>query len=134
MDKMINIVTLKNWHQLEQESRTVADKLSDWIGEFVGSWMFVIIHIAWFGVWILLPIEPFPFGLLTMVVSLEAIMLSTFIMMSQNRQADRDRAQANADYATNITAKEEIEELQGQLSRIEIDKLDKILKILEEKK
>lgn len=134
MDKMMDVVKLKNWHQLDIDSRTYADKLADWIAEFVGSWLFVIIHVIWFGIWILLPVEPFPFGLLTMVVSLEAIMLSTFIMMSQNRQADRDRAQANADYATNVTAKEEIEELQGQLSRIEIEKLDKILKILEERK
>jgi uncharacterized membrane protein len=54
-------------------------------------------------------------------------------MMSQNRQADRDRAQAQADYETNIAAKNEIENLERTLSRIENEKLDKILKILEDK-
>jgi uncharacterized membrane protein len=54
--------------------------------------------------------------------------------MSQNRQSDRDRAQAQADYETNITAKQEIEELQRRLNRIEIDKLDKIIKLLEDEK
>ncbi len=134
MDKMFEIFQVKNWHQSDQASRSYADRLADFIAEFVGSWMFVIIHVICFGVWIIIPIEPFPFGLLTMIVSLEAIMLSTFIMMSQNRQSDRDRAQAQADYETNITAKQEIEELQRRLNRIEIDKLDKIIKLLEDEK
>jgi len=78
-----------------------------------------------------LPIEPFPYGLLTMVVSLEAILLSTLIMMSQNRQSERDRHHADDDYRTNVEAKVEIEDLQARLARIEDEKLDKILKILE---
>ena len=81
----------------------------------------------------MLRIEPFPFGLLTMIVSLEAIFLSTFIMISQNRQSDRDREQALADYTTNVEAKKEIEELQMRLARIEDKKLDKILELLEKK-
>lgn len=134
MDNMFKMFQVKNWHQSDRESRSFTDRLADIIAEFVGSWMFVIIHIVWFSVWIIVPIEPFPFGLLTMVVSLEAIMLSTFIMMSQNRQSDRDRAQAQADYETNVAAKQEIEQLQAQLARLEIDKLDKIIKLLEDEK
>lgn len=65
-------------------------RAADRITGFVGSWLFVGIHALWFGLWILLRIEPFPFGLLTLLVSLEAIFLSTFVMMSQNRQAERD--------------------------------------------
>ena len=100
---------------------------------FVGSWTFIWIHVVWFTLWILIPVEGFPYGLLTMVVSLEAILLSTLIMMSQNRQSDRDRLQADADFETNIEAKKEIEELQVRLARIEDEKLEKILKILEQK-
>jgi uncharacterized membrane protein len=66
------------------------DKAADIITGFVGSWVFVGIHAFWFIIWIVLRIEPFPFGLLTLLVSLEAIFLSTFVMMSQNRSAARD--------------------------------------------
>src|SRR5262252_983068 len=65
-------------------------KAADAITGFVGSWAFVGIHASWFVLWIVLRIEPFPFGLLTLLVSLEAIFLSTFVMMSQNRSAARD--------------------------------------------
>lgn len=124
---------LRNWHTAHLDSRKWADRLADIITNFVGSWSFIIIHILWFGIWILFKVEEFPFGLLTMIVSLEAILLSTFIMISQNRAADRDRAQAQADFETNVSAKEEIEELEKHLARIENEKLDRILSLLEKK-
>lgn len=120
----------KSWHDLYVEEREAGERIADKITAFVGSWPFIYIHLVWFGAWIWLPVEPFPYGLLTMIVSLEAIVLSTFIMMSQNRQAERDRRQADADYRTNIEAKLEIEDLQRRLHRIENEKLDKILKLL----
>ena len=67
-----------------------AAKAADYITAFVGSWLFVGIHAIWFIAWITFHPEPFPFGLLTLLVSLEAIFLSTFVMMSQNRQAEKD--------------------------------------------
>jgi uncharacterized membrane protein len=70
--------------------RDLGAKAADVITAFVGSWAFVGIHAAWFILWILLRLEAFPFGLLTLLVSLEAIFLSTFVMMSQNRSAERD--------------------------------------------
>ena len=123
----------KSWHDWYVEERSAGDRIADKIAAFVGSWPFVYIHIVWLGFWILYPVEPFPFGLLTMIVSLEAIILATLIMMAQNRQAERDRRQADADYRTNVDAKLEIEEIQRRLHRIEIEKLDRILKILDEK-
>ena len=123
----------KTWHDVYEETRTAGDAVADKIAAFVGSWSFVYLHIVWFGLWMFLPVEPYPYSLLTMIVSLEAILLSTLIMMAQNRQGDRDRHQATADYETNLKAKEEIEELQTRLARIEDEKLDKIIKILEEK-
>ena len=120
-----------NWHQKDKATRSWGDFCADLIAGFVGSWTFIIIHIVWFGIWIILPIEPFPYGLLTMIVSLEAIFLSTLVMISQNRESDRDRLQAEADYETNRSAKVEIEELQTRLAHIEDDKLDKILALLQ---
>ncbi len=76
-------------HHIWQPS-DLGDKAADIITGFVGSWVFVGIHAFWFILWIILRIEPFPFGLLTLLVSLEAIFLSTFVMMSQNRSAARD--------------------------------------------
>lgn len=70
--------------------KDVASKAADIITGFVGSWLFVGLHSLWFILWITLRIEAFPFGLLTLLVSLEAIFLSTFVMMSQNRAAERD--------------------------------------------
>ena len=66
-------------------------KASDAITGFVGSYWFIWIHLLWFTAWIVFHVEAFPYGLLTMIVSLEAIILSTLVMISQNRQADRDR-------------------------------------------
>ncbi len=123
----------KTWHDRYREARSAGDAIADKIAGSVGSWAFVYVHVVWFALWILLPVEPFPYALLTMAVSLEAILLSTLIMMAQNRQSARDRHQAQADYETNLRAKEEIEQLQTQLARIENEKLNKILRILEEK-
>lgn len=67
------------------------EKLSDIITGFVGSYWFIWLHLIWFGAWIGFRVEAFPFGLLTMIVSLEAIILSTLVMISQNRQAAKDR-------------------------------------------
>jgi uncharacterized membrane protein len=120
-----------NWHQREERDRSMGDRFADMIADFVGSWPFVIIHALWFAIWILYPIESFPYGLLTMVVSLEAIFLTTLVLMSQNRQEERDRTQAEADYETNVKAKEEIEDLQLRLTRIEDEKLNRILELLE---
>jgi uncharacterized membrane protein len=75
----------------EQERAEVAqNRIADRITAFSGSMLFVYIHIIWFGCWIGFGVEKYPFGLLTMIVSLEAIFLSTFVMISQNR-ADAKR-------------------------------------------
>ena len=75
----------------ERERRQKAEnRVADRITKFSGSMLFVYIHIAWFGLWIGLGVESYPYGLLTMIVSLEAIFLSTFVMISQNR-ADAKR-------------------------------------------
>lgn len=76
------------------------DRISDKITAFCGDLRFLVVHAIWWGAWIGFGVEPFPYGLLTMVLSLEAIVLSTFILISQNRQADRDRLLEEQDFAT----------------------------------
>jgi uncharacterized membrane protein len=87
------------------------DRAADQITSFAGSLMFVYIHSVWFGIWVLLNVgilgaslefDKFPFGLLTMIVSLEAIFLSTFVMVSQNRQAARADIRSELDFETNL--------------------------------
>ncbi len=121
------------WHDTYKRARTGAQRIADAIATFTGSWVFLALHAIWFFFWIYLKVEAFPFGLLTMIVSLEAIFLSTIILISQNRQSQRDRIQANADYETNLEAKKEIEHIMMRLDAIEEHKLDKILSILEKK-
>ncbi len=86
-------------------------RIADMISTFAGSMVFVYIHLVWFGIWIVanvgwlgpsLVFDPFPFGLLTMVVSLEAIFLSTFILITQNRQGARSEMRAEFDFRNNV--------------------------------
>jgi uncharacterized membrane protein len=77
-------------HHAQERAQSVQNRIADRITAFAGSMTFVYIHIAWFVCWIGFGVEDYPFGLLTMIVSLEAIFLSTFVMISQNR-ADTKR-------------------------------------------
>lgn len=127
-----------NWHDTHKKQSSFAEKLADKVSSFVGSWSFLLLHVIWFTVWILFKVEPFPYGLLTMIVSLEAILLSTIIMISQSRAGDRDRVQAQHDYRINEDAKLEIEELQIAVERIEDEHFktlnEKVDKLLDKKK
>jgi uncharacterized membrane protein len=69
----------------EERARGVQNRIADLITRFAGSMPFVYVHMVWFSIWIASGVEDFPFGFLTMIVSLEAIFLSTFVMISQNR-------------------------------------------------
>ncbi len=89
----------------EQRAQSAQNRIADVITAFAGSMAFVYIHIVWFGAWIGFGVEKYPFGLLTMIVSLEAIFLSTFVMISQNR-ADSKR-QALADHQWDFVQTEE---------------------------
>jgi uncharacterized membrane protein len=88
-----------------ERAQSVQNRITDRITAFAGSMTFVYIHIAWFGCWIGFGVESYPFGLLTMIVSLEAIFLSTFVLISQNR-ADLKR-QVIADQAWETVRDEE---------------------------
>jgi uncharacterized membrane protein len=92
---------------------TWQNRVADSMTAFSGSMTFVYLHVIWFGAWLLcnegvfgksLIFDPFPFGLLTLIVSLEAIFLSTFVLISQNRQQERADRRSQADYENDIRA------------------------------
>jgi uncharacterized membrane protein len=84
---------------VEHRKARIQDRLADSITRFAGSMSFVFLHVVWFAAWISLGVEHFPYGLLTMIVSLEAIFLSTFLLISQNRADERRQLLANAEWA-----------------------------------
>jgi uncharacterized membrane protein len=84
----------------EQRAASVQNRIADQITAFAGSMWFVYIHIIWFSCWIGLGVEKYPYGLLTMIVSLEAIFLSTFVMISQNRADAKRQVIANQQWQT----------------------------------
>jgi uncharacterized membrane protein len=83
-----------------QRAAGVQNRIADRITAFAGSMAFVYIHIAWFGCWIGFGVEGYPYGLLTMIVSLEAIFLSTFVMISQNRADAKRQVVADLQWRT----------------------------------
>jgi CRP/FNR family cyclic AMP-dependent transcriptional regulator len=112
------------WHRLRgvtnanaviEVRATTWQRVADVIASVSASWAFVLMHIAWFAGWMIFngvkrtaALDPYPFGLLTMIVSLEAIFLSIFVLISQNRAAHKDRIRADLDYQVNLKAQHEI--------------------------
>jgi uncharacterized membrane protein len=125
---------LRNPNAAIAEATTGWQRVSDRVASVAASQAFTLAHIGWFGLWILLNtlaaarilpealgFDPYPFGLLTLIVSLEAIFLSIFVLVSQNRQSERDRIRTDLDYQVNVKAHVEILGIASQLDRIEQD-------------
>jgi uncharacterized membrane protein len=131
----------KTWHEKHTETLSFGNRIADSVANGMGSWKFIIIQTILVILWMSLNIMAFvhhwdvyPFILLNLLFSTQAAYAAPIIMMSQNRQSERDRIQAQDDYQTNIDAKLEIEALALKLDSIETEKLDKIIKMLEELK
>lgn len=134
-------MTPNTWHEKHRSTFTFGQRVADDVARGMGSWRFIILQTILVLIWMAGNIvgflehwDPYPFILLNLLFSTQAAYAAPIIMMAQNRQSERDRAQADADYATNIEAKKEIEALQMRLNSIETEKLDKILAILEKQK
>jgi uncharacterized membrane protein len=138
-------------------SRTRLERLADWVSELFGSNGFLIVNLAWFVIWCawnsgaipgLVPFDPFPFGLLTMVVSLEAILLSIFVLIAQNRSERGNELRAEVDLQVDLITEQELTkvlelvakiatkqgidlsgdaELAEMLSPTNVDKLERVL-------
>ena len=120
-----------------EDRRTTVERAADWIAAFSGSITFLMLHVVIFAAWILLNtnwlpgwkppmFDPFPFGLLTMVVSLEAIILSVFVLLSQNRQVAKDRIRGDIEYEVNLKAELEIAQLHEKMDRLHIEALRRL--------
>ena len=128
----------KNWHESHKETMSFGDRIADNVANGMGSWSFIIWQSIIVVLWMILNVigfirhwDEYPFILLNLIFSTQAAYAAPIIMMSQNRQNERDRIQAANDYKTNLEAKKEIEDLQLQLSKLELEKLDRILALLE---
>ncbi len=95
----------------EKRAASLQTRIADTITKFAGSMVFVYVHIVWFALWIGLRVEKFPFGFLTMMVSLEAIFLSTFVMISQNRADEKRQILADQQWKVVNTEEKQNEEL-----------------------
>ena len=138
---MKQITDSKTWHEKHQETLTLGQRLADGLTLRIGSWTFILLQSAFVVIWIALNLiayiyhwDPYPFIFLNLLFSVEAAYAAPIIMMSQNRQEERDRYQATEDFKTNVTAKKEIEEMQLALTRMENEKIDEILNILRAQK
>ena len=132
----------RNVNEESEDKRTAVQKAADWIAGFAGSIPFLLLHVVWFGVWMFInavklpglpQFDPFPFGFLTLAVSLEAIFLSVFVLLSQNRQAAKDHVRSDVEYDVNLKAELEIAHLHEKLDRLTGDvlaRLDRVHRLL----
>jgi uncharacterized membrane protein len=142
-DELLRTRVSRNVNEEVQVHSTPLQKAADWIAWFSGSMPFLLINFVWFVTWIalntlILPVDPmtgergfdpFPFGLLTMIVSLEAIFLSCFVLISQNRQAEKDRVRSDIEYEVNIKAELEVAHLHEKTDRLYEDMLARFARL-----
>jgi len=121
-----NIVKITNLRRKAERQRGLQGRVADLITDFSGSLAFVYVHVVWFAGWILAntgwfgfpPFDPFPYGLLTMVVSLEAIFLSAFVLISQNRLSDESDRRADLDLQIGLLTEHELTRVLQMLDEI----------------
>lgn len=132
-DNLLRTRVSRNVNEEMEEKLSALQRTADWIAWFSGSMYFLLLNAVWFVVWIAintLPLgieqfDPFPFGLLTMIVSLEAIFLSCFVLISQNRQSEKDHIRSDIEYDVNIKAELEIGHMHEKIDHIHEQMLEK---------
>jgi CRP/FNR family cyclic AMP-dependent transcriptional regulator len=136
-DELLKTRVSRNVNEEVEEHLSALQRVADWIAWFSGSMSFLLLNILWFVAWIainVLPLgirtfDPYPFGLLTMIVSLEAIFLSCFVLISQNRQSEKDHVRSDIEYEINVKAELEVAHLHEKTDRIYADMLEHFLKV-----
>jgi uncharacterized membrane protein len=113
----------RNANEAMAERLSPLQRTVDWIAAFSGSIPFLLLHVVLFAVWIgwntaLTPFDPYPFGLLTMAVSLEAIVLSVLVLLSQSRQSAKDRIRSDIEYDVNLKAELEVAHLHEKVDEM----------------
>lgn len=126
-DKLLGVRPTVSPNEAVEERLTPVQRIADLLADFSGRFSFLLVHAVWFFVWIGLNVDlfpsvhafdPFPFGLLTMIVSLEAIFLSCMVLISQNRTAAKDRIRSDVEYDANIRASREVTQLHVKLEQV----------------
>jgi len=132
---------ITTWHEKHTSKLSIGQRIADGLAKGMGSWAFIIFQTILVLAWMTLNViayvshwDPYPFILLNLLFSTQAAYAAPIIMMSQNRQNERDRVHAEEDFKTNVEAKNEIEELQKAIARMESGQLSEIIKKLEELK
>jgi CRP/FNR family cyclic AMP-dependent transcriptional regulator len=136
-DELIRTRVSRNVNEEVVEKTTVMQHIADGISWFSGSMPFLFINAAIFAAWIgvnSLPLgiphfDPYPFGLLTMAMSIEAIFLSCFVLISQNRQAEKDRVRADIEYEINVKAELEVAHLHEKADRMHTEMLERFIRL-----
>ncbi len=122
----LDLIAINKNEQI-RKLRTASDKLADKVTASAGSTPFLVFNLVWFVSWVLINtgtfgekyvFDEYPFGFLTMVVSLEAIILAVFVLISQNRQSKRSEIRSELDYITDLQADAEITAIMGMLERL----------------
>jgi CRP/FNR family transcriptional regulator, cyclic AMP receptor protein len=132
----------RNAHEEHEDTRSRVMKVADWIAEFSGSLPFLFMHLGAFAIWIVLNLrvtgsgylpgggfDPFPFGFLTLVVSLEAIILSVFVLLSQNRQVERERVRSDIEYDVNLKAELQIQQMHEKFDNFSSEVLARLERV-----
>ena len=123
-DLLLRTRVARNVQDEIEDQRSLLEKITDWIARFSGSMTFLLLNAGWFAAWIFLNVsgrasfDPYPFGFLTMVVSLEAIILSILVLLSQNRQAAKDHIRDDVEYEINVKAELEIAHLHEKVEEL----------------
>ncbi|HKP73602.1 MAG TPA: DUF1003 domain-containing protein [Pyrinomonadaceae bacterium] len=136
-DQLLRTRVSRNVNEEMEEHLTAVQRIADWLAWFSGSMPFLFLHALWFTIWIginTLPLgvpqfDRYPFGLLTMIVSLEAIFLSTFVLISQNRQVEKDKVRSDIEYEVNIKAELEVAHLHEKTDRIHSQMLERFTRL-----
>ena len=137
-DELLRSRVSRNVNSEAADKLTMVDRIADWIAWFSGSVPFLVLHVVWFIVWVgintghifgIRQFDPFPFGLLTMIVSLEAIFLSCLVLISQNRQVAKDRVRSDVEYEVNVKAEMEVAHLHEKLDRIAEQLVERLSKL-----
>lgn len=136
-DELIRTRVSRNVNEEVVEQATALQRIADGIAWFSGSMGFLFLNALCFAIWIAintLPLgmpvfDPFPFGLLTMILSIEAIFLSCFVLISQSRQAEKDRVRSDIEYEVNIKAELEVAHLHEKTDRIHAEMLEGFLRL-----
>ena len=136
-DELLKSRVSRNVNEEVEEHLSTLQRVADWIAWFSGSMSFLLLNLIWFVVWVAIntlslgipAFDPYPFGLLTMIVSLEAIFLSCFVLISQNRQAEKDHVRSDIEYEVNIKAELEVAHLHEKTDLIYAEMLERFVRL-----